>query len=126
MDICSSLNGKLRSWYRWSSPRIAAVYRDGSNCCNVSSPTPMAAAAAASGYRCIWRTCAVAQRREERDGDLGHSARNVFQRRHAAEASRDIYRCLLEACERNVGVHLGMKNYRHFFFLAESPSARLA
>lgn len=45
-------------------------------------------AAAASGYRCIWRTCATTQR-EERDGDLGHSARNAFQRRHAAEANRD-------------------------------------
>lgn len=67
-----------------------------------------------SGYRCIWRTCATTQR-EERDGDLGHSARNAFQRRHAGGANKDIYRCLFKACERNVCVHLGKKNYRHIF-----------
>lgn len=64
-----------------------------------------------SGYRCIWRTCATTQR-EECDGDLGHSARNAFQRRHAGGANKDIYRCLFKACERNV---CEKKNYRHIF-----------
>lgn len=62
-------------------------------------------AAAASGYRCIWRTCATTQR-EGRDGDLGHCARNALQRRHAAEANGDIYRCLLEASVRGMSVSI--------------------